>query len=63
MPKKRPRRNWFPSERHRYWRVTIDYGDGEEFARVYMNYERAVAFAERQKKSPAVKSATIVELE
>ena len=40
--------------RHHHWQATIYYADGEKFARVYINQERAKRFAERQKKSPTV---------
>lgn len=48
--------------RHRHWQVTVYYPDGEKFARVYVNRERAEKFAERQKKSPLVKSTRIREV-
>jgi hypothetical protein len=49
--------------RHRHWQVTIYYHDGEKFARVYTDRERAKAFALRQKKSPIVKSTRITEVD
>jgi hypothetical protein len=49
--------------RHRHWQVTVYYHDGEKFARVYINRERAERFAERQKKSPIVKAARIFEVD
>jgi hypothetical protein len=42
-----------------YWRVIINYGDKEEFGRVYSNREKAEKFAARQKRSPVVKSTRI----
>ena len=48
--------------RHRHWQVTVYYPDGEKFARVYVNRERAEKFAERQKKSPLVKATRIREV-
>ncbi len=48
--------------KHRHWRVTVSYADGEKFARVYIDRERAEKFAERQKKSPVVKSTRIHQL-
>jgi hypothetical protein len=49
--------------KHRHWQVTVYYHDGEKFARVYIDRERAEAFAARQKKSPIVKSARITEVD
>lgn len=49
--------------KHRHWQVTVYYHDGEKFARVYIDRERAEHFAERQKKSPIVKSTRIVEVD
>jgi hypothetical protein len=49
--------------KHRHWQVTVYYHDGEKFARVYIDRERATRFAERQKKSPVVKSARVSEVD
>ena len=49
--------------KHKHWQVTVFYHDGEKFARVYIDRERAERFAERQKKSPVVKSARIMEID
>jgi len=49
--------------RHRHWQVTVYYHDGEKFARVYIDRDRATRFAERQKKSPIVKATRIVEVD
>jgi hypothetical protein len=49
--------------RHRHWQVTVYYHDGEKFARVYIDRERAQRFADRQKKSPVVKATRIVEVD
>lgn len=49
--------------KHKHWQVTVFYHDGERFARVYIDRERAERFAERQKKSPIVKSARILEVD
>ena len=49
--------------RHRHWQVTVYYHDGEKFARVYIDRERAERFADRQKKSPVVKATRIVEVD
>jgi len=48
--------------KHRHWQVTVFYEDGEKFARVYTDHEKAVKFAERQKKSPVVKTARVVQI-
>jgi len=49
--------------KHRHWQVTVYYHDGEKFARVYIDRERAARFAERQKKSPVVKATRILEVD
>jgi hypothetical protein len=49
--------------KHRHWQVTVYYHDGEKFARVYIDRERAERFAIRQKKSPVVRSARILEVD
>jgi hypothetical protein len=38
------------------------YKDGERFARTYTNHEKAAGFADRQKKSPLVKMARVIEV-
>jgi hypothetical protein len=48
--------------KHRHWQATVYYRDGETFARVYTNREKAVGFADRQKKSPVVKMARVTQL-
>ena len=48
--------------KHHHWLVTVTYPDGEKFARVYIDRERAEKFAERQKKSPVVKKTLITRL-
>ena len=62
--KTRLKRSTFKDKRrqHHYWRVTLYYSDGEKFARTYVNRERAVAFAKRQKNSPVVKRTEVVQL-
>jgi len=47
--------------KHRHWLATIFYSDGEYFARTYTDHEKAIAFAERQKKSPVVKMARVIQ--
>jgi hypothetical protein len=48
--------------RHHHWQAIIYYGDGEKFARVYLNEESARRFAERQKKSPIVERTRITQI-
>jgi hypothetical protein len=48
--------------KHHHWQVTLFYKDGERFARMYTDHEKAAAFAERQKKSPVVKMARVIEI-
>ena len=45
--------------KHHHWLVTVYYADGEKFGRVYTDREKASRFAERQRKSPVVKSARV----
>jgi len=49
--------------RHRHYRVTVIYRDGEKFARVYADRVKATNFAERQKKSPVVKEARVMKVD
>jgi hypothetical protein len=49
--------------KHHHWQVTVYYHDGERFARVYIDRERAERFAARQKKSPVVKATRILEVD
>lgn len=51
-----------PRHRHRHWKATIYYVDGEKFTRVYVDRARARRFAARQKKSPVVRSARVQEV-
>ena len=62
-PKKSLRASKDRRRKHKHWQVTIYYRDGERFARVYIDRERATRFAERQKKSPVVKSTRILEVD
>jgi hypothetical protein len=48
--------------KHRHWQVTVFYRDGERFARVYTDRAKATSFAERQKKSPVVKTTRVVQV-
>jgi hypothetical protein len=45
--------------KHHHWLVTVYYADGEKFGRVYTDREKASRFAERQRRSPVVKSARV----
>lgn len=62
-PKKASRLHRDRRRKHRHWQVTVYYHDGEKFARVYIDRERASRFAERQKKSPVVKATRIMEVD
>lgn len=48
--------------KHHHWLVTVYYADGETFGRVYTDKEKATRFADRQKKSPVVKSARVTQV-
>lgn len=48
--------------KHKHWQVTVFYKDGERFARVYTDREKASRFAERQRKSPVVKTARVLQV-
>jgi hypothetical protein len=48
--------------KHHHWLVTVFYRDGERFGRVYTDREKAVRFADRQKKSPVVRSARVTQV-
>jgi tRNA splicing endonuclease len=64
--KRARKRSRFRTDRrrkHRHWQVTVYYHDEEKFARVYIDRERAVRFAERQKKSPVVRATRILEVD
>ena len=45
--------------KHHHWLVTVHYEDGEKFGRVYTDKDKAARFAERQKRSPVVKTARV----
>ncbi len=64
-PLRKRKRTKFGKDRrrkHRHWQVTVYYQDGEKFARVYTDRVKATKFAERQKKSPVVKAARVMQL-
>ena len=48
--------------RHHHYLVTVNYADGETFGRVYTDKEKASKFAERQRRSPIVKSARVTQV-
>jgi hypothetical protein len=48
--------------KHHHWEAKVFYKDGETFARVYTDHEKAVGFAEREKKSPVVKMARVTQI-
>ena len=48
--------------KHHHWLVTVFYADGEKFGRVYTDKDKATRFADRQKRSPVVKSARITQV-
>jgi hypothetical protein len=48
--------------KHHHWLVSVFYADGEKFGRVYTDKEKATRFAERQRRSPVVKSARITQV-
>jgi hypothetical protein len=55
-------KNSFDKDRrrkHHHWLVTVYYADGEKFGRVYTDKDKASRFAERQRRSPVVKSARV----
>jgi len=60
--RRKPAFNKDKRRRHRHYRVTVIYRDGEEFARVYTDRVKATNYAERQKKSPVVKEARVMEV-
>jgi hypothetical protein len=48
--------------KHHHFLVSVSYADGETFGRVYTNKEKATRFAERQRRSPIVKSARVTQV-
>jgi hypothetical protein len=61
-PRKKSKLGKDKRRKHHHWQVTVFYQDGEKFARVYIDREKAANFAERQKKSPVVRTARILEV-
>lgn len=48
--------------KHHHFLVTVFYADGEKFGRVYTDKEKADRFADRQRRSPVVKSARVTQV-
>jgi len=48
--------------KHHHYLVSVFYADGEKFGRVYTDKDKATRFAERQRRSPVVKSARITQV-
>jgi hypothetical protein len=48
--------------KHHHYLVSVYYADGEKFGRVYTDKEKATRFADRQRRSPVVKSARITQV-
>jgi hypothetical protein len=48
--------------KHQHWLAMIFYRDGERFSRTYTDRKKAIAFAERQRKSPVVKLARVTQV-
>jgi hypothetical protein len=60
--RKRTNRRKDERRRHHHYLLTIYYSDGERFARMYTDREKARSFATRQKKSPVVKRTRVAEI-
>ena len=48
--------------KHHHYLVSVYYADGEKFGRVYTEKDKAARFAERQRRSPVVKSARVTQV-
>jgi len=48
--------------KHHHWLVSVYYADGEKFGRVYTDKDKATRFAERQRRSPVVKTARVTQV-
>jgi len=60
--RKRTRLGKDKRRKHHHFEAKIFYNDGEVFARRYADRKKAVAFAERQRKSPVVKLARVTQV-
>ena len=61
-PSKTAKRPGDKRRKHKHWQVTVFYKDGERFARVYTDKDKATRFADRQRKSPVVKTARVLQV-
>jgi len=62
MKKAKKEKDSFGKDRrrkHHHFLVTVAYADGEKFGRVYTDKDKATRFADRQRRSPVVKSARV----
>ena len=48
--------------KHHHWLVSVYSADGEKFGRVYTDKDKATRFAERQRRSPVVKTARVTQV-
>jgi len=48
--------------KHHHWLVSVYYADGEKFGRVYTDKDKATRFADRQRRSPVVKTARVTQV-
>ena len=48
--------------KYRHWQVKLFYTDGGTFGRTYTDRNKAVGFADRQKRSPLVKMARVSQI-
>jgi hypothetical protein len=48
--------------KHHHFEAKIFYDDGGAFARRYTDRKKAIAFADRQRKSPVVKLARVTQI-
>ena len=63
--RKRTKRTRFGKDKrrkHRHFEAKVFYKDGEVFVRRYTDREKARAFAARQRKSPVVRMARVIDL-
>jgi len=48
--------------KHHHFLVSVFYADGEKFGRVYTDKAKAERFADRQRRSPVVKTARVTQI-
>ena len=60
----KPKSNFDKDRRrkHHHFLVTVHYEDGEKFGRVYTDKDKATRFADRQRRSPVVKTARVTQV-